>query len=96
MATNPYEGKSIPELLTLLETQAVGTERHEQLKMVLLRHNTELIAGSLDGLRVSFENTAASNDRLAGKVFWLNVILTAATVLASLVALFEVCHKVLQ
>ena len=66
MATNPFEGKPIPELLVLLETQEVGTVRHEQLKMALIGENTKLVAGSLERLRESFEKNAESNDRTTG------------------------------
>jgi hypothetical protein len=89
VATNPFEGKPIPELLVLLETQEVGTTRHEQLKMTLIGENTKIVAGSLERLRESFQENAKSNDRLGAKVYWLNVILTVATVVGSVVAVLQ-------
>jgi hypothetical protein len=89
MASNPFEGKPLPELLMLLETQEVGTVRHEQLKATLVWENTKIVSGSLEHLRKSFESNAESNDRLGSKVFWLNVVLTVATVVATVIAVLQ-------
>ena len=89
MASNPFEGKPTPELLVLLETQEPGTTRQEQLKMTLIGEYTKVISASLERLRTSFEENAKSNDRLGVKVFWLNVVLTAATVVGALVVVLQ-------
>ena len=93
MATNKFATKPLEELLDLMEVHRVGSENQEQLKMFIIRRNTEFIADSMDRLRASFEKNADSNDRLAGKVFWLNVVIAAATALAALVALLDLYHK---
>ena len=90
MAVNPFQGKPINELLELLETQEPGTVRHEQLKMELTIQNARQVTGSVEHLRESFEKNAESNDRLANKLYWLNVILTTATVLGTLAAIYQV------
>jgi hypothetical protein len=93
MATNPYEGKSIQEQIELLETQEPGSIRHEQLKMVITTENSKQLSNALIQLRASFDKNTSANESLATKVFWLNVVLTVATVLASLIALLEFIDK---
>jgi hypothetical protein len=90
MATNPFHGKPINELLELLEAQEPGSIRHEQLKMELTIQNARQVTTSVEHLRESFEKNAQSNDRLSNKLYWLNVILTAATVLGTCAAIFQV------
>jgi hypothetical protein len=87
--SNPFHGKPIQELLELLETQEPGSVRHEQLKMELTIQNARQVTTSLEHLRESFEKNAKSNDQLANKVYWLNVILTAATVLGSVAGIIQ-------
>ena len=62
MAANPFEGKAVPELLALLETQEPGTVRHEQLKMAITGEYTKAVSGALERLRESFQRNADSND----------------------------------
>ena len=93
MATNQFEGKSIPEKILLLEAFEPGGVHHEQLKMDIISANTKIIHESLERLRESFDKNAISSDSLGRKIFWLNVVLASATVMASIVALLQFLNK---
>lgn len=68
------------------------TFQREKLKIqVIAAMDLEL---ALHDLRKSMDDNARSSDGLARKVFWLNVILTAATSLAALVAIVELARTV--
>ncbi|MFH1642785.1 MAG: hypothetical protein ABIC04_07870 [Nanoarchaeota archaeon] len=46
----------------------------------------EIFATCLENLEDSINNNSDSSQKLANKVFWLNVILTIATVIATIIA----------
>ena len=54
--------------------------QHERAKAELAAKLTNSICETLNALDTSINNSAKSSDNLAKKVFWLNVILTIATV----------------
>jgi len=70
-------------LNAMVDTGQVGSPVHEQQKMGIIVRSVEDIEASLKSLEESMNNSAASNSQLASKVFWLNVVLTAATVIAT-------------
>lgn len=70
-------------LNAMVDTAQVGSPVQEQQKMGIIVRSVEDIEASLKSLEVSMNNSAASSTQLASKVFWLNVVLTVATVIAT-------------
>jgi hypothetical protein len=88
------EGKSKTQILDeLARTAQPGSPVHEQQRMGIIVRATEDIEASLAGvnrslalLDESMKENAQSSDRLAAKVYWLNVVLTVATVAGTMIA----------
>ena len=75
------DGKDKNQILDeLLGTAQVGSEVHEQQKAALTVRCTEDIEQSLGALQAQLEQNAASSDKVSSRLFWLNVVLTFATV----------------
>ena len=55
----------------------------EQTKVAILVNATEDLEKSAAALAKTIETAAAASDRLGRKVFWLNVVLAAATVVGA-------------
>jgi hypothetical protein len=89
MADNPYADLPIKELLKHLETKEPGTIHHEQLKMTINFRYVENLENSINNLRDSITHMTTSNDKLGTKIFWLNLILTGATVIGVIIAFLE-------
>ena len=84
------KGKDKNTILAEIRTTAdPGSVIHEQQKMGIIVRCTEDLEKSLCSLEASMNKNADSSDSLARKVFWLNVVLTAATVLATLLAVYK-------
>ena len=94
----PYsvEGKDKNEILKALATTTEpGARIYEHLMMGIFRC-TEDLEKALRSLEKSMNGNAGASDRLAKKVFWLNVILTIATAVgtaAALAPLFMLCIR---
>ena len=80
----------------MVGTARPGSAIHEQQKMGIVVRATEDIENALAGLQkavisleVSMNANARSSDNLAQKVFWLNVALTGATIVGTLIAAFH-------
>jgi len=79
--TGYIEGKDKKQLLSgLLDVAEVGSRLHEQVKAGILVRCTE------DLERVISEASRESS-RLGRKIFWLNVVLSAATVVGAIATL---------
>jgi hypothetical protein len=58
--------------------------------MEILVTCVEDLEKGLSNLEASMNNNAQSSDHLATKVFWLNVVLAFATVIGTLIAVYQV------
>jgi len=66
------------ELLRRLMTDAqVGTQTWEQQRMGIIVRCTEDIETAIKSFETTMEKNATASDKLANRVFWLNVILAA-------------------
>ena len=79
------EGKDKNEILSaLVGTAEAGSRVHEQQKMGIVVRCTEDLERVLDSLEKSMNQNASASDKLAAKVYWLNVILAIATALGAI------------
>ncbi len=70
------------DLLKRLHTDAeVGTKVWEQQRMGIIVRCTEDIEKGLKSFEGTVEKSATASDKLAGRVFWLNVMLGLISVL---------------
>lgn len=84
------EGKTKNEILTdLALTAQPGSVIHEQQKAAITVRCTEDIETAFSALTSQLAKNSDSNDRLAEKVFWLNVVITIATVVGALAAVAQ-------
>lgn len=84
-------GKTKNEILDgMVDTAQVGSPVHEQQKAALTVRCAEDVEAALNGLRAQLKDNAESSDRLGSKVFWLNVILTMATVVGAAATVWAV------
>jgi hypothetical protein len=82
--TEYVKGKSKNELLdALVNTAEPGSRAHEQQKMGIIVRSVEDLEKSLGLLKDSMNENAKSSTALAKKVFWLNLVLTFATVIGT-------------
>jgi len=94
--TGYVQGKNKNQILNeMVGTAQPGSSVHEQQKMGIVVRATEDIEAAMASLgqalaklESSMVGNAKSSDNLARKVFWLNVILTAATVIGTLIAAY--------
>lgn len=83
--------KSTRQLLDELGKVAQpGSVVHEQQKMAVLVSSVEDLQHALHELGRQLSRSATTNDSLARKVYWLNVVLTVATVVGAVAALVQV------
>ncbi len=66
-----------------------GSRLHAQLEAKLLAQCTGDLEAALNALRASQEAAANASSAVAAKIFWLNIVLTAATALGALAALVQ-------
>jgi len=84
------KGKDKNEILAeLMEAGVPGSINLEQQKMGIVVRSVEDIESALKNLEESMNKNAASSESLARKVFWLNVVLAAATVVGALLGLYQ-------
>jgi len=84
------EGKDKNEILTaLVDTAEPGSRAHEQQKMGIIVRCTEDLEKALGSLEKSMNDNARASDKLATKVFWLNVILAIATAIGTVAAVAQ-------
>jgi len=94
MLDEAYIKGSKEELLKkLYGTAQPGSQVHEQMKVAIQVRCVEDIEKSVNTLRQSMENISSSSTKLGLKVFWLNIILAAATVSGVIIALLEFLDK---
>ena len=85
------EGKTKNEILAALATTAEpGSMIHEQQKAAITVRCAEDIESALSDLTAQLARNSESNDSLSVKVFWLNVVITIATVVGALAAVAQV------
>jgi len=92
MAVPGYvEGKDKNEILNaLIGTAEIGSQVHEQQKMGIVVRCTEDMEKALGSLEKSMDENASANDKLAAKIYWLNVVLTIATVVGTIAAIAQI------
>lgn len=84
------EGKTKNEILAELALSALpGSIIHEQQKAAITVRCTEDIETAFSALTSQLAKNSDSNDRLSEKVFWLNVVITIATVVGALAAVAQ-------
>ena len=84
------EGKNKNEILTaLLDTAEPGSRAHEQQRMGIMVRCTEDLEKALGSLEKSMNDNARASDKLATKVFWLNVILAIATAIGTVATIAQ-------
>lgn len=69
-----------------------GSLMHEQLLATISVRCAGDLERALKSLEDSQNRNAAASDRLAQKVFWLNVVLAIATVIGTLIAIAQAFH----
>jgi len=84
------EGKDKNEILkTLIDTAEPGSRAHEQQKMGIVVRCTEDLEKALGSLEKSMNHNANASDKLATKVYWLNVILAVATAVGTIATIVQ-------
>ncbi len=84
------KGKDKNQILEeMTKTAQPGSPVHEQQKMAIMVRSVEDLESSLKSLENSMNNNSKSSDSLAQKVFWLNVVLTVATVIGTILAVYK-------
>jgi len=85
MSNDMYiKDKSKEQILAdLYGTAEPGSEVHEQQKMAILVRCTQDLEAQIRGLTSAMEEANAGNKRLNGKLLFLNLILTLATVVGA-------------
>ena len=74
----------------LVSTAQPGSAVNEQQKMAIIVRCTEDLEKAISSLEESMNNNAKSSENLAKKIFWLDIVLTAATVIATIVAIMAI------
>ena len=84
------EGKDKNEILSaLVGTAQPGSPVHEQQKMGIVVRCTEDLEKALGSLEKSMNDNASASDKLAAKVYWLNVILAIATAVGTIATMAQ-------
>jgi len=88
------DGKNKNQILNeLTETTQPGSKVHEQQKMGIIVRCTEDLEKAFQSLERSMNNNALSSDKLATKVYWLNIVLALAAVAGVLITLLQLFVK---
>jgi hypothetical protein len=78
-------GKDKNEILEALNgTAHVGSTVHEQQKAAITVRCTEDLESAFENLEEQLKANSESSDSVGRKIFWLNVILASATVVAAI------------
>ncbi|EJE8558689.1 TPA: hypothetical protein ACN322_004571 [Vibrio parahaemolyticus] len=79
------EGKSKEQILEEMRDVAEpGSVVHEQQKAGIIVRSTQDIEDALLELGEKLERSANSSDKMSERIYWLNVVLAAATVVAAI------------
>jgi hypothetical protein len=90
MSDSIIKDKSKTEILAMVGNAAQpGSRLHEQLLAAVTVRCTEDLERALKSLEDSQTRSSASTEQLARRVFWLNVIITIATVVGALATLAQ-------
>lgn len=73
----------------LYGTAEPGSTVHEQQKMGIIVRCTEDLEKAMDALRHSAEQNAKSSESLGRKVFWLNIVVGAATIVGAIATAYQ-------
>lgn len=76
-------GKNKNDILKEMSGPMPGSVAHEQQKAAIIVRCTEDIEVSLHSLSKELKESSESNEKLSVRVFWLNLILTLATVVGA-------------
>ena len=81
-------GKSKTDILSMIGDEASpGSKKNEHLMAAITVRCTEDLERALKSLEESQRQSTTVSDKLAGRVYWLNLVLTAATVIGTIIAL---------
>ena len=84
------EDKDKKQILAEMPTAMPGTEATEQRKMGILVRCTEDIEKAINKLNESMNTNARSNDKLANKIYWLNIVLVVATIVMAITSIITI------
>ncbi len=90
---NELKDKTKIQLLDKYFNSIQGGKPNELYKMAIIAQCTSDIELSLKSLETSINKNADSGSNLSKKVFYLNVILTIATISGVLIAFFSLFYK---
>lgn len=93
MSIHNINGNKYEILEKLDEVGQPGSHAHEQMKMGIIVRCIEDLEKALNNLEISMNNNAKSSNSLSKKVLYLNIILTIATVVASIIAVMTFVFK---
>ena len=80
-------GKSKNEILSMVGEKALATsEMNEHLVAAITVRCTEDLEQAMKNLEESQRQNAVASDKLAGRVYGLNFVLTVATVIGTIIA----------
>ncbi len=82
------------ELVQDLSLPDVGTKKHEQYKAEIIVKCTEDLEKSIESLKEAIETFSTKSSELGSRVFYLNIILTAATVLYTIVSIMQYINRI--
>ncbi len=87
------KGKDKNELLAdLIDTAHVGSQVHEQQKTAIMVRCTEDLESALKNLKYSIIESSKVSNVLSKRVVWLNIILTAATIIGAFATVWMAIH----
>lgn len=94
---SPYFHKiqnlSIEELLKYIENYKYDSFQSAQVRYTIIARCADRIVEAFGSLESSMNENAESSSRLAEKVFWLNIILTAATCIGTALTIYAMFFK---
>lgn len=90
---NELKDKTKMQLLNKYFTSTQNGKSNELYKMAIITRCTTDIESSLQSLETSINKNADSNDKLSTKIFYLNILLTIASIFGVLIAFFNLFYK---
>ena len=79
-------GKSKTEILSMVGEAQPESQKNEHLIAAITVRCTEDLERALRSLEESQQQNASASDKLAGRVYWLNFAIAAATVVGTIIA----------
>jgi len=93
MAESPYHGMSKEQLADKMLEFGGETGAYPTHVLALLQAPcVSDLEAALKNLEDSQRKSATASDKLAARVFWLNVVLTAATVVGTIIGFLTFLH----